>query len=207
MFGQSVSLNRFSILWMHPSSHTELPNNGLCPPLFIFLWKCSFLPPPLCMKNTSYVFSVGVTAETQEAASNIVKREFDLLEIGVNETVAEYFARLHIVLTERVRNQVTTPAREIKRRALCGLTPRLCGKACVYTMNRDFDLKNLGAGLARVASFQSDHERRITSARALTVVHAGGGRAGAAMTVNALQSATAVVEVAISSSTIHNRRI
>ena len=49
----------------------------------------------------------------------------------------------------------------------------------MYTIKCDFDLKDLEAGLARVESFQSDHERKNSSDHTLAVAHAGGGRAGA----------------------------
>ena len=65
-----------------------------------------------------------IAAETREAAYDRVKREFELLEIGASEPIAEYFARVHVILMKLARNHVTTPAREIKRRVLGGLTVR-----------------------------------------------------------------------------------
>ena len=52
----------------------------------------------------------------QEAAYDRAKREFESLEIGGSKSVAEYFARVHVILTKLTRHQVTTPTREIKRR-------------------------------------------------------------------------------------------
>ena len=65
-----------------------------------------------------------IAAETQEVAYDRAKREFGSLEIGVSKPVAEYFARVHVLLMKLARHQITTPAREIKRRVLGGLIPR-----------------------------------------------------------------------------------
>ena len=54
-----------------------------------------------------------IAAETQEAAHDRAKREFESLEIGVSKCVPEYFARVHVILIKLMRHQVTTPAREI----------------------------------------------------------------------------------------------
>ena len=62
-------------------------------------------------------------AETQEAAYDSLNREFESLDLGVSESVAEYFARVHVILMKLTRHQVTTPAREIKRRVQSGLAP------------------------------------------------------------------------------------
>ena len=63
-----------------------------------------------------------IAAETQEGAYDRAKREPGSLDIEVVESVAEYFARVHVILMKLARHQVTTPAREIKRRVLGGLT-------------------------------------------------------------------------------------
>ena len=120
-----------------------------------------------------------IAAETQEAAYDRAKRELRSLEIGVSESAAEYFARVHVVLTRLTRHQVTTPAREIKRRVLSGLMLRFPDEVRVHPMKGDFDLKELEARFAWVESFQSDQERRNTSTHALAVGYAGGGRTGA----------------------------
>ena len=39
-----------------------------------------------------------IADETEDVAYDITKREFETLEIGVNESVSEYFARVNIVL-------------------------------------------------------------------------------------------------------------
>ena len=52
-----------------------------------------------------------IAAETQEAAYDRAKNEFELLEIRVSEPVAESFARVHMILTELTRHEVTTPTR------------------------------------------------------------------------------------------------
>ena len=118
-------------------------------------------------------------AETREAAYGRGKREFELLKIGISETVTKYFTRVHVVLTKLMRHQVTIPAREIKCRVVRGITPRFPDEIREYTVKYDFDLKDLNAGLVRVESFQPDQERRDASAHALAVAHTGGGRAGA----------------------------
>ena len=102
-----------------------------------------------------------------------------MLEIRVSEPVTEYFARVHVFVTKLTRYQVTTPAREIKRRVPGGLTPRFPDEVRLYAMRGDFDLKDLETVLARVESFQSDQKRRSASAYALAVTYAGGGSAGA----------------------------
>ena len=120
-----------------------------------------------------------IAAETQEAAYGRVKREFESLEIGVSEPVAEYFARVHAVLMKLMRYQVTTPAREIERRVQGGLTPRFSDKVRLYAMKGDLDTKDPEEGIARADSFQSDQESRNASAHALAAAQAGGGRSGA----------------------------
>ena len=119
-----------------------------------------------------------IAAETPEAAYGRVKREFESLEIGVSEYVAEYFARVHVILMKLARHQVTTSARKIKRRVLGGLTPRFPDDVRLYAMKGDFDVKELEEGIARAESFQSDQKGRSAPAHALAVAHAGGGRTG-----------------------------
>ena len=98
-----------------------------------------------------------IVAETEEAAYDRAKQEFESLEIGVSESVAEYFARVHVILMKLARHQVTTPAREIKRTVLGSLTSRFPGEFRLYaTKGETLDLKDLENGLARAESFQSD---------------------------------------------------
>ena len=62
------------------------------------------------------------------------KSEFESLQTGVSEPVAEHFARrVHVVLTKLTRYQVTTPAREIKPRVLGDLIPRFPDERFVCT--------------------------------------------------------------------------
>ena len=110
-------------------------------------------------------------AETQEAAYGRVRLARDR-----SESVAEYFARVHVIMMKLTIHQVITPAREIKRRVLGGLT---LDEVRLYAMKGEIDLKDLEEGIARAKSFQSDQERRSASAYALAVAHAGGGRTGA----------------------------
>ena len=119
---------------------------------------------------------IKIAAETEEVAYDRTKREFETLEIGVSESVAEYFARVHIILMKLERNKITIPAREIKRTVLGSLTSRFPHETGLYAMRGDFDLEDLENGLARAESFQSGQERRNTSAHALAVAHAGSGR-------------------------------
>ena len=62
--------------------------------------------------------------ESEEVAYDRTKREFETLEIGVSKSVAEYFARVHIVLMKLERYKIATPAREIRRTVLSSLTSR-----------------------------------------------------------------------------------
>ena len=62
-------------------------------------------------------------ADTQEEAYDRTESEFESLEIGVSENVAEYFARVRVVL-KLTNHQVATPVHKIKPRVLSGLTPR-----------------------------------------------------------------------------------
>ena len=121
-----------------------------------------------------------IASGTKEAAYDRAKREFETLEIGVRESVAEYFARVHVILMKLERHKVTTPTREIKRTVLASLSSRFPDEARLFAMKDDIlDLKDLKNGLARAESFQSDEERRNASAHALAIAHAGSGRTGA----------------------------
>ncbi|CAM9590510.1 unnamed protein product [Ascophyllum nodosum] len=120
-----------------------------------------------------------IASATQEEAYDRAKREFESLGIGVNEPVAEYFARVHVILMKLARHQVTPPAHEIQRAVLGGLTPRFPREVCLYVMQGELDLKELENGITRAESFESDQERWRASAHALAVAHAGGGRTGA----------------------------
>ena len=95
-------------------------------------------------------------AETHEAAYERVKREFGSFAIGVSDHVAECFARVHVILRKPTGDRWTTPTREIKRRALSGLTPRFSDEVRLYAIRSDFDLSDLEAGNARAESFQLD---------------------------------------------------
>ena len=95
-----------------------------------------------------------IAAETENAAYDRAKQEFGSLEIGVRGSVAEYFARVYIVLIQLARPQVTTPAREIKRTVLGSLTSRFPDELHLYAMKDEtLDLKDLKNGLARAESF------------------------------------------------------
>ena len=50
-------------------------------------------------------------AEPQEAAYDRAKREFESLEIGVSEPVAEYFIRVHVILMKLARSSNNTHPR------------------------------------------------------------------------------------------------
>ena len=56
-----------------------------------------------------------IADDSEEVAYDRTKREFETLETGVSESVAEYFALVHIVLMKLERYKITTPAREIRR--------------------------------------------------------------------------------------------
>ena len=115
--------------------------------------------------------------ETEDDAYDRAKRDFETLEIGANETVSEYFARVNIVLMKLERHDITTPAREIKRIVLKSLTPRFPNETSMFAMKGDFYLSELEHGLARVEKFRSDSSRSASS-HALAVAHAGGGQTG-----------------------------
>ena len=106
------------------------------------------------------------------------KKRFETLEIGVSESVTEYFARVNIVLMKLERHNIMTPAREIKRIVLKSLTSRFPNETCRNAMRGDFDLKGLENGLARVEKFQSEQKKRSAPSHAFAVAHAGGGQSG-----------------------------
>ena len=120
-----------------------------------------------------------IAADTEKAAYNRAKAEFDTLEIGAWESVAEHFARVQVLLMKLASHKVRAPARAIKRAVLGSLTSRFPDETRLYAMKGEFDLKDLENGLARAESFQSDQERRNTPAHALAVAHTGSSRTGA----------------------------
>ena len=79
-----------------------------------------------------------IADESEDVAYDKTKREFETLEIGVNKSVSEYFARVNIVLMKLERHHIITPAREIKRIVLNILTPRFPNETCMYAMRDDF---------------------------------------------------------------------
>ena len=84
-----------------------------------------------------------IAAETEDDAYDRAKREFETLEMGANETVSEYFARVKIVLMKLERHGMMTPAREIKRIVLKRLTPRFPNETSMLAMKDEFDLSEL----------------------------------------------------------------
>ena len=129
--------------------------------------------------SEAWLAATKIAAGTEEAEYNRVNREFESLEIGVSEPVAEYFARVHVILMKLARHQVTTPAREIKRTVLGSLTSRFPDEVRLYAMKAEtLDLKDLENGLAPAESFQSDQKRWNPLAHALAVARAGSGRTG-----------------------------
>ena len=90
-----------------------------------------------------------IADETEDVAYDRTKREFKTLEIGVNKSVTEYFARVHVVLMKLEGHNIITPARAIKRTVLNSLTSRFPNETCLYAMRGDFELKYLENGLAR----------------------------------------------------------
>ena len=56
-----------------------------------------------------------IADETEDVAYDRTKREIKTLEIGVNKSVTEYFARVHVVLMKLEGHNIITPARAIKR--------------------------------------------------------------------------------------------
>ena len=117
-----------------------------------------------------------IADETEDDAYDRARREFETLEIGANESVSEYFARVNIVLMKLERHNIVTSAREIKRIVLKSLTPRFPIETCMYAIKGDFELTELEHGLTRVEKFRSD--QRSTPSHALAVAHAGGGQTG-----------------------------
>ena len=97
-----------------------------------------------------------IVDETEDDAYDRAKRKFETLEIGANESVSEYFARVNIVLIKLERHNIVTPAREIKRIVLKSFTPRFPNETCIYAMKGDFDLKELEQWLVRLEKFRSD---------------------------------------------------
>ena len=118
-----------------------------------------------------------IAAETEDDAYDRAKREFETLEMGANETVSEYFARVNIVLMKLERHGITTPARETKRAVLNSLTPRFPNETSMLAMRGDFDISEVKHGLARVEKLRSDSNKSAPS-NALAVAHAGGGQTG-----------------------------
>ena len=84
-----------------------------------------------------------IVAETEDDAYDRAKREFETLEMGANETVSEYFARVKIVLMKLERHGMMTPAREIKRIVLKRSTPRFPNETSMLAMKDEFDLSEL----------------------------------------------------------------
>ena len=113
-----------------------------------------------------------ITDETEDDAYDRAKREIETLEIGANETVSEYFARVNTVLVKLERHDITTPALEIKRIVLKSFTPRFPNETSRFRMKGDFNLLELEHGLARVEKFRSGSSRSAPS-HALAVAHAG----------------------------------
>ncbi|CAM9581389.1 unnamed protein product, partial [Ascophyllum nodosum] len=118
-----------------------------------------------------------IAVETEDDAYDRAKREFEILEMGANETVSEYFARVNIVFMKLERHNITTPAREIKRIVMKSLTPRFPNETSMLAMKGDFDLLELEHGLVRVEKLRSDSSESVPS-HALAVSHAGGGQTG-----------------------------
>ena len=114
--------------------------------------------------------------ETEDGAYDRATRAFETLEIGANESVSEYFARVNIVLMKLERHNIVTSAREIKRIVLKSLTPRFPNETCMYAMKGDFELTELEHGLTRMEKFRSD--QRSAPSHALAVAHAGSGQTG-----------------------------
>ena len=118
-----------------------------------------------------------IADEKEDDAYDRAKREFETLEMGANETVSEYFARVNIVLMKLERHDITTPARETKRIVLKSLTPRFPNETSMFAMKGDFNVLELEHGLARVEKFRSDSSRSAPS-HALAAAHVSGGQTG-----------------------------
>ena len=114
--------------------------------------------------------------ETEDDAHDRAKREFETLQIGDNETVSEYFARVNIILMKLERYNITPSAREIKRVVMNSLS-RFPNETSMLAMRGDFDLAELEHGLVRVEKHRSDSTRSAPS-HALAVAHAGSGQTG-----------------------------
>ena len=52
-----------------------------------------------------------IAADIEEAAYDRAKREFETRETGVRKPVAEYFARVHVILMKLAKHKVMAPAR------------------------------------------------------------------------------------------------
>ena len=120
-----------------------------------------------------------IAGDSEEIAYDRTKREYETLEIGVSESVAEYFARVHIVLMKLERYKIATPAREISRIISSSLASRFPSETRLYAMRGHFESSDLEAGLVRAEKFQSEQERRNASAHALAVAHVGSRQTGA----------------------------
>ena len=118
-----------------------------------------------------------IADETEDDAYDRAKRELETLEIGANESVSDYFARVNIILMKLKRHNMVTPARTTKRIVLKSLTPRFLNETCIYAMKGDFDLKELEHGLARGEKCRSDQSGSAPS-HALAVTRTGGGQTG-----------------------------
>ena len=118
-----------------------------------------------------------MAVETEDDAHDRAKREFETLQMGDNENVSEYFARVNIILMKLERYNITTSAREIKRVVMNSLTPRFPNEMSMLAMKGDFDLGKLEHGLVRVEKLRSELSRS-TPSHALAVAHAGSGQTG-----------------------------
>ena len=118
-----------------------------------------------------------IADETEDDAYDRAKRELETLEIGANESVSDYFARVNIILMKLKRHNMVTPARTTKRIVLKSLTPRFLNETCIYAMKGEFDLKELEHGLARGEKCRSDQSGSAPS-HALAVARTGGGQTG-----------------------------
>ena len=118
-----------------------------------------------------------IAIETEDDAYDRAKREFEILQMGTNETVSEYFARVNIILMKLERHNITTSVREIKCIVMNSLTSRFPNETFMLAMKGEFDLSELEHGLVRVEKFRSDSSRSAPS-HALAVAHAGGAQTG-----------------------------
>ena len=118
-----------------------------------------------------------IAVETEDDAYDRAKREFETLEMGANETVSEYFARVNIVLMKLEGHNITTPTREIERIVLKILTPSFPNETFMLAMKGVLNLLELKQGLVRVEKLRSDSSGN-TPSHALAVAHAGGSQTG-----------------------------